>query len=398
MAQALEETNQNEPNQEVVEHLNRSIRITQHFHNDKCQNATVERDFMDDPGIVHIPCELCCAQINLDDWDTHFKQCSEAEQERIQHITRRADNALIPCEYCSKEFIFRDLSFHMENCAENERQRVKTLTRDAEHALIPCEYCNVPISIEEWTTHTNECAENERRKTGRTTNAVEYDLIPCEYCDGIFAAQYLEEHQTECRKKQLTSASTFQGDVFSGSHSFPHTWNKSSPYNLSRYTLEPSSEEYKYVADNFHKSLPSNVIVEIERIQNRRWYRQYDAHKDDFIERYGVSTEQWLFHGCKSQSVDAIINDCFNRSHAVRYAAGQGIYFATDAAISLSYTQADVDNIRHMFMARVLVGRTTQGNQSTRVCPSGYDTTGGGTVFVTYHDAQAYGEYLISFR
>lgn len=27
------------------------------------------------------------------------------------------------------------------------------------------------------------------------------------------------------------------------------------------------------------------------------WYRQYDAHKDDFIERHGTSTEQWLFHG-----------------------------------------------------------------------------------------------------
>ncbi len=49
------------------------------------------------------------------------------------------------------------------------------------------------------------------------------------------------------------------------------------------------------------------------------------------------------------------------------------------------------------FLARVLVGKTTAGNQSTRICPPGFDTTGGGTVFVTYHDAQAYGEYLITF-
>ncbi|CAF3490842.1 unnamed protein product [Rotaria socialis] len=120
------------------------------------------------------------------------------------------------------------------------------------------------------------------------------------------------------------------------------------------------------------------------------WYRQYDAHKDDFIERYGTSTEQWLFHGCKSTAIDAIIKDCFNRSHAVRFAAGQGIYFATQASTSLGYTQPTANNLRHMFMARVLVGRTTAGNQSTRVCPPGFDTTGGGTVFVTYHDAQAY--------
>ncbi len=50
------------------------------------------------------------------------------------------------------------------------------------------------------------------------------------------------------------------------------------------------------------------------------------------------------------------------------------------------------------FLARVLVGKTTKGNPQTRICPPGYDTTGGGTVFVTYHDAQAYGEYLITFR
>jgi len=51
-----------------------------------------------------------------------------------------------------------------------------------------------------------------------------------------------------------------------------------------------------------------------------------------------------------------------------------------------------------LFLARVLVGKTTAGHPLTRVCPPGYDTTGGGTVFVTYHDAQAYGEYLIAFK
>jgi hypothetical protein len=51
----------------------------------------------------------------------------------------------------------------------------------------------------------------------------------------------------------------------------------------------------------------------------------------------------------------------------------------------------------YFFLARVLVGKTTGGNKSTRICPPGFDTTGGGAVFVTYHDAQAYGEYLITF-
>ena len=76
--------------------------------------------------------------------------------------------------------------------------------------------------------------------------------------------------------------------------------------------------------------------------------------------------------GCKSDSIEAIINDCFNRSHATRcgqsllpfpwmtlnvfrlliisLAAGQGIYFATQAATSLTYTHPNSDGVRHMFM------------------------------------------------
>jgi hypothetical protein len=53
---------------------------------------------------------------------------------------------------------------------------------------------------------------------------------------------------------------------------------------------------------------------------------------------------------------------------------------------------------RIVFLARVLVGQTTAGDPSMRVCPPGFDTTGGGTVFVTYHDAQAYGQYLIIYK
>ncbi|CAF1389947.1 unnamed protein product [Adineta steineri] len=191
-------------------------------------------------------------------------------------------------------------------------------------------------------------------------------------------------------------------------------WNSPFTKNLTRYSLNINTEEYRFVADNFYKTLSSYQIIKIERIQNRRWYRQYEVHKDDFIERYGTSTEQWLFHDelrCRqSDSAEAIILDCFSRSHAINCVVGQGIYFTTQASISDGYTQPDVYKLRHMFMdvywlddcflclARVLVGRTTTGNSSTRVCPTGFDTTGGESIFVTYHDAQVYGQYLITCR
>lgn len=74
----------------------------------------------------------------------------------------------------------------------------------------------------------------------------------------------------------------------------------------------------------------------------------------------------------KAESAEAIIRDCFNRSHAVNcgkwssdssrfenlilhcftIAHGQGIYFATDAALSYQYTQADAQGFRHMFLGK----------------------------------------------
>ena len=52
-----------------------------------------------------------------------------------------------------------------------------------------------------------------------------------------------------------------------------------------------------------------------------------------------------------------------------------------------------------MFVARVLIGNTIKGDKSVKTRPVGYDsTTDGDHIFVTYHDAQAYAEYLITYR
>lgn len=52
-----------------------------------------------------------------------------------------------------------------------------------------------------------------------------------------------------------------------------------------------------------------------------------------------------------------------------------------------------------MFFARVLIGHSTVGNQSMKVCPRDYHTTTDGEhIYVTYHDTQAYGQYLIYYQ
>lgn len=78
---------------------------------------------------------------------------------------------------------------------------------------------------------------------------------------------------------------------------------------------------------------------------------------------------------------------------------GSGVYFHAHANYSHQYAKHSVTGERTMFLARVLIGKTIVGNSSTKVVPQGYDTTTDGqNIFVVYHDAGAYADYLIIYR
>ena len=78
---------------------------------------------------------------------------------------------------------------------------------------------------------------------------------------------------------------------------------------------------------------------------------------------------------------------------------GQGVYFHEHAKYSHNYAKSSTSDERTMFLARVLIGKACSGNPSMKVPLEGYDTTTDGThIFVVYHDAGAYGEYLITYK
>lgn len=78
---------------------------------------------------------------------------------------------------------------------------------------------------------------------------------------------------------------------------------------------------------------------------------------------------------------------------------GNGVYFSSRASYSHTYAIQNTKGERCMFLAQVLVGKTTVGNSSMQTCPVGYDTTTDGShIYVTYHDAQAFGQYLITYK
>jgi poly [ADP-ribose] polymerase 7/11/12/13 len=78
---------------------------------------------------------------------------------------------------------------------------------------------------------------------------------------------------------------------------------------------------------------------------------------------------------------------------------GFGVYFSTNAVYSHVYAIPNANGERCMFIARVLIGKTTLGDSSMKTRPLGFDsTTDNNHIFVTYHDAQAFAEYLITYK
>ena len=94
---------------------------------------------------------------------------------------------------------------------------------------------------------------------------------------------------------------------------------------------------------------------------------------------------------------------------------GDGVYFARDASYSVRYSlknnDKDKDSVSHMYVAKVLVGKSVKGRKNLRVLPkrndprnpelfydSAVDDTEDPSIFVTFDDHQCYPEYLITFK
>ena len=203
----------------------------------------------------------------------------------------------------------------------------------------------------------------------------------------------------------------------------PETWAES---RAGRVTVPRTSPEYKKVVEYFTHALHGQRnkvrVVAVERIQNTPLYQSYavkkqtmkarDAENPDGVVNNREIERQWLFHGTKAEIVPIIVNQGFNRSFAGRNAVvfGRGVYFARDASYSShpSFSEPDEDKIQRMFMCRVAVGdwcRGTNGQITPGHKPknplelfdSTVDNVDKPSIFVVYHDSQAYPEYLVSF-
>uniref|UniRef100_A0A096LVD7 Poly [ADP-ribose] polymerase n=2 Tax=Poecilia TaxID=8080 RepID=A0A096LVD7_POEFO len=195
---------------------------------------------------------------------------------------------------------------------------------------------------------------------------------------------------------------------------FPLYWDKmSNAERLEEVLLDPSSAEYRTVQQAFNKTA-YNTIVKIERLQNvhlRRTYEMQKKHMSEKNKNEGGVVERLLYHGTSQENLNSIKTKGFNRSFSGRNATafGQGTYFAVNASYSVSYSNPAADGTQTMFVARVLTGVFTLGRSDMRMPPprnsqqphdrydSLVDNMNNPSMFVVFHDNQAYPDYLITF-
>ncbi|XDV19030.1 hypothetical protein PO909_024606 [Leuciscus waleckii] len=247
---------------------------------------------------------------------------------------------------------------------------------------------------------------------------VNYKLERGDVKDGIMDAQGVKwtvdlskMEATACDSGQVTSLKRLDN---LSDFSLPINWdNMSHSDPLKVIELDQQSTEYQIVKADFKKTVPK-TLLKIERIQNMDLRRLYEGRKKELENRNGLPVgagEKILYHGTSEASCSSIMKTNFNRSFAGQNATvyGHGTYFAVNASYSANPTYAvpAVDGTQLMFVARVLTGHYAQGQASmkttVRLAPdhnydSVVDNIQNPSMFVVFHDCQAYPDYLITFK
>uniref|UniRef100_A0A673LPA2 Poly [ADP-ribose] polymerase n=1 Tax=Sinocyclocheilus rhinocerous TaxID=307959 RepID=A0A673LPA2_9TELE len=164
-----------------------------------------------------------------------------------------------------------------------------------------------------------------------------------------------------------------------------------------------------------HGCLNANVFQQIQRIQNMDLRRLYEGRKIELENKNGSvgAAEKILYYGTSEESCSSIMKSNFNRNFAGQNGNstnyGHGTYFAVNTSYSAQnkYAVPAADGTQLMFVARVLTGYYGLGQADMRtppvhVAPDRYDSVVDNmqnpSMFVVFHDCQAYPDYLITFK
>uniref|UniRef100_UPI003AAB411B protein mono-ADP-ribosyltransferase TIPARP-like n=1 Tax=Centroberyx gerrardi TaxID=166262 RepID=UPI003AAB411B len=199
---------------------------------------------------------------------------------------------------------------------------------------------------------------------------------------------------------------------------YPPVWSLVSEQEYSLVDVPVGTQAYLKVHNLFHESLPETKveIIGIQQIQNLLHWDKFQRYKSHMLKRptkRKEPLERHLFHGTNADAVNDICHNNFDPRMAgvngVSY--GHGSYFACVASFSNSYSaKIGVDEVRHMFLAKVLVGKVCMGRNGYRRPPpltkykkyclydTCVDSLENPSMFVVFDSCQCYPYYLIKYR
>ncbi|XP_071368336.1 protein mono-ADP-ribosyltransferase TIPARP-like [Centroberyx affinis] len=199
---------------------------------------------------------------------------------------------------------------------------------------------------------------------------------------------------------------------------YPPVWSLVSEQEYSLVDVPLGTQAYLKVYNLFHESLPETKveILGIQQIQNHLHWDKFQRYKSHMLKRHTKMKEpleRHLFHGTTAEAVDDICHNNFDPRMAgvngVSY--GHGSYFACIASFSNSYSaKVGMDEVRHMFLAKVLVGKVSLGRNGYRRPPpltrakkyclydTCVDSLENPSMFVVFDSCQCYPYYLIKYR
>ncbi|XP_061894940.1 protein mono-ADP-ribosyltransferase TIPARP-like isoform X2 [Entelurus aequoreus] len=182
---------------------------------------------------------------------------------------------------------------------------------------------------------------------------------------------------------------------------YPPVWSLDSKQDMNLVNVPACSRAFKTVQKVFNEGLHERMvdIVSIYMVQNALHWDKYQRKKVSMQKKHGSyqePLERLLFHGTKQKAVNDICQNNFDPCKAID---GDGTYFAASAETSHLYTTSgEPDGVRHMFLAKVLVGKKISDPYSWQ---SRYDAcinmTEWPDVFIVSDSCQIYPYFLISF-
>lgn len=244
------------------------------------------------------------------------------------------------------------------------------------------------------------------------TNRTIKDIVLTDGTEKILCIDFQQMRATDQDSKQILKLKRIEKMT---DYSLPVYWDSMDNHLFMKFQLQHHTNEYLDIVKDFKKTA-ANKIIKVERIQNQYLRQGYDLKKKHLEAKNGQNQvrERILYHGTQLTACESIEKNGFNRSYAGKNATiyGHGVYFAVNASYSAQsrYSLPDCNGLKYMYVARVLTGRYTVGNSTMKVPPehsakdthdlydSLVDNAQNPTIFVTFHDDQAYPDYLITFQ